>query len=130
MKEGFVYINNSVFNTLIALSAEEQSQGLMHVEWPPPVMSFIYATPTVNKFWMKNTPSPLDILFCHNNKISQICAGVPYSTNVIGNDMPSDLVVELPFGTVKSSNIKLGDSIGLIKPTIAELKKIIYKNAR
>jgi uncharacterized membrane protein (UPF0127 family) len=127
MQEVFIYINNNVFNTLLALSEEEQTRGLMYEQWPPPAMVFIYKNSSINKFWMKNTPSPLDILFCDNNKINQICAGTPYSTDIIGKDIPSNLVIELPYGTVSQSKIKLGDQVGLVKPTLDELKKIIYK---
>ena len=127
MESGFIYIHNNVFPTLFAISSEEQTKGLMYQEFPPPVMSFVYSYPRVNKFWMSNTPSPLDIVFCHDNKITQICYGEPYSTRIIGNDSPSDLIIEFPYGTVKSSNIKIGQSAGLVKPTQAEFKKIMLE---
>jgi uncharacterized membrane protein (UPF0127 family) len=125
MEKGFVYIHNCVFQTLLAISSEEQSLGLMHQAWPPPAMSFVYGSPQVNKFWMKNTPSPLDIVFCHDGRVSEICEGKPYSTSVIGSDKLSDLVIELPYGTINSSEIKIGHDVGLIKPTISEIRKII-----
>lgn len=125
MEQGYIFIHNNVFPTLLAISSSEQEQGLMFQEWPPPVMSFIYAQPKINKFWMKNTPSPLDIIFCYKNKISQICKGEPNSTSIIGDDKYSDLIIELPYGTVAKSDIKLGHSVGLVKPTKDELKKII-----
>jgi len=127
MKEGFIFINDNIFSTLLAISEDEQVKGLMFQEPPTPIMTFIYAYPKVNKFWMKSTPAPLDLIFCNNNQVSQICKGIPYSTKIIGEDVPSDLVIELPAGTVKSSNIKLQDSVGLIKPTIAELKTLLSK---
>lgn len=125
MEEGFIYIHNNVFPTLLAISQDEQTVGLMEQPWPPPVMSFIYARPQLNKFWMKNTPSPLDIIFCLNGSIRQICKGEPYSTATIGDDDLSDLVIELPHGTAQSAGIKPGHKVGLVKPTEAELKKII-----
>lgn len=130
MKQGYIYIHNNIFPTLLAISSDEQSKGLMYEEWPPPVMSFVYAGPQVNKFWMKNTPSPLDIVFCHNGKVSQICQGEPNSTRIVGADTYSDLVIEFPLGTVNKSGIKIGHNVGLVKPTVAELKKIIYANRR
>jgi uncharacterized membrane protein (UPF0127 family) len=125
METGYIYIHNNIFPTLLAISSDEQSQGLMHQAWPPPVMSFIYDRPRVNKFWMKNTPSPLDIVFCHNGKVSEICYGEPHSTSVIGSNLLSDLIVEFPHGTVDSSRIKIGHSVGLVKPTPDELRQII-----
>ena len=125
MENGYIYINNNIFPTLLAISSDEQSQGLMHQEWPPPIMSFVYDSPKVNRFWMARTPSPLDIIFCHNGKVSEICYGEPNSTRMIGGDLFSDLVVELPYGTAATSNIKIGHSAGLVKPTFEELKNII-----
>lgn len=129
MEQGYIYINNNIFPTLLAISAEEQAKGLMHQEWPPPVMSFVYDSPRVNRFWMKNTPSPLDIVFCHNGKVAEICYGEPHSTSVIGSQL-SDLVIELPHGTVDSVEIKVGQAVGLVAPTLPQLKKIIAEKSR
>lgn len=125
LAEGYIYIHDHIFPTYLAITAQEQQQGLMYVEPPTPVMTFVYATPVINKFWMENTVSPLDILFCHQGKISEICYGEPYSTKMIGSNLFSDLVIELPFGTAESSNLKIGHSVGLVKPTSEELRKII-----
>ena len=115
MKEGYVYIGENIFSTLIALSEKEQEQGLMWQEYPPPIMSFIYAYPKVNRFWMMNTPSPLDIVFSCHGEITYICQGIPFSMEALGNFIPSDLVVELPQGMVDTLNIKVGQKIGLIR---------------
>lgn len=125
MENGYVYIHNNVFPTLLAISEEEQARGLMGKEWPPPVMAFVYPQSKVNKFWMHRTPSPLDIVFCHQGKVSQICYGEPHSTTAIGDNVFSDLIIELPHGTVDSSGIKLGHSVGLVSPTQDELRQII-----
>lgn len=125
MESGYVYLNDSVFSTLLAISEEEQARGLMEQEWPPPVMSFIYPEPRYAKFWMKNTPSPLDIIFCNNGRVTRIHKGEPYSTDMIGDDRPSNLIVEMPFGTAIASGIKIGHRVGLVKPTPWELKKIL-----
>jgi uncharacterized membrane protein (UPF0127 family) len=125
MERGYVFIHNNVFPTLLAISEVEQSHGLMGQQWPPPVMSFIYTEPRINKFWMHNTPSPLDILFCHQGKVSQIHAGQPLSTEMIGDNKFSDLIIELPYGTVDTIGIKVGHMVGIVKPTPEELRKII-----
>lgn len=125
MESGYIHIATHIFPTLFAISAEEQSRGLMEQEWPPPVMAFIYTAPYYNKFWMKNTPSPLDIVFSHNGVVTQICKGEPYSTSMIGDDRLSDLIVEFPYGTMETFGIKLGHTVGLVSPTPAQLKRII-----
>jgi uncharacterized membrane protein (UPF0127 family) len=112
-KTGVITINGDEIPTLLAVTQAEQEKGLMHQKFPPPVMSFIYEYPKINKFWMKNTPSPLDIVFCLNNKIINICKGKPFSTELIGDDNFSDLIIEFPYGTCESKKIKLGDSVNL-----------------
>lgn len=129
MKSGFIYIANHVFESLLALSEEEQIQGLMEQPWRPPVMSFVYSYPKINKFWMHRTPSPLDIIFCCNNKIINIDKGEPYSTAVIGSDHQSDLVIELPYGTVKNCQLKLNQKVGMLPSTLREIKKVFAANS-
>lgn len=114
MKSGYVFINNNVFSSLLAESSQEHESGLMHQKWPPPIMSFVYKRPGINKFWMHNTPSPLDIVFCCEGRVIDICYGEPYSTKIIGPDSQSDLIIELPYGTASSSGIRIGQSVGLI----------------
>jgi uncharacterized protein len=121
VKQGYVYLHNNVFPTLLALSNEEQQQGLMYLDPPSPVMSFVYASPQINRFWMANVKFPLDIVFCNNGKVSEICYGEPYSTRIIGDYLFSDLVVELPGGMAKDTNIKIGQTAGLISPEPKQL---------
>lgn len=124
MEQGYLYIDQKIYPTLLAISEAEQEKGLMYQEWIPPIMSFIYSSPKICKFWMKNTPSPLDILFCNNGRVIDICKGEPYSTKIIGGDYLTDLAVELPHGTAKQYDIIIGSRVGLSHPTAAELKKI------
>ena len=101
------------FETLVAVSDEEQAIGLMFQKWPPPIMTFPFAKRSVRKFWMKNTPSPLDIVFVRANEIVGIETGEPMSTRCVGPDQPVDLVVELPAGTCEAKGITVGQ---LVKP--------------
>jgi hypothetical protein len=128
MRKGYIYVDDSVFPTYFAISQQEQQQGLMNVEWPPPVMSFVYPSPQNNKFWMKNTPSPLDIVFCKAGKIIAIHKGEPYSTSAIGPNDTSDLVIEFPHGTINSSGIMIGNKVGIISPTSGELRTILSQH--
>lgn len=115
MKTGIVCIGNNVFETFLACSEQEQQIGLMYMEPPTPNMTFVYTKPQINKFWMKNTVAELDILFCNNGIVTQICKGEPYSTAPIGGNEFSDLVIELPYGTVKKLSIKIGSSVTLLR---------------
>jgi uncharacterized membrane protein (UPF0127 family) len=109
----YIKISEHEFPTMLAITAEEQEQGLMFKKWPPPVMVFVYGEPRINKFWMKGTPSPLDIIFCHAGKVISIESGEPYSTKIIGDNRFSDLVIEMPLGTCKAHEIKIGNSVEL-----------------
>ncbi len=116
-KTGKIMIGKHELPTLLAITSEEQERGLMMVPSPVPVMTFVYSSryPSINKFWMKSTPSPLDIVFSLRGKITGIFKGEPYSTASIGNDVPSDLIVEMQHGTCKQLGISVGDPVFLIQ---------------
>ncbi len=109
----FIKISSSIIlPTKVALTEKEQQQGLMHVAWPPPNLIFPFKKPKIVKFWMKGTPSPLDIVFAKDNKIIAIYQGEPFNTTLIGpEDKLTDLVAEFPSGTVDRLKISIGQSI-------------------
>jgi uncharacterized membrane protein (UPF0127 family) len=109
-----VVLGNHEFCAKVAVTEEEHLQGLMRKPWPPPVMIFPYNTAEIRKFWMKNTISPLDIIFCRENKVVSIHKGEPLSTQLIGPNEPCDLVVETPFGTAEKIGVKIGDPVHVI----------------
>jgi uncharacterized protein len=113
----FVSINGMSFPTLVARTEAEQQVGLMHKPWPPPIMCFPYETAGIRRFWMKNTISPLDIIFCNANKVIGIYRGEPLSTSLIGPSEASDLVVELPAGMADRMGLKIGDYVGFSAKT-------------
>lgn len=111
MNKDFIYIDGIKFSTKVAITELEQSRDLMYKEWPPPIMIFPYKNASVKKFWMKNTPSPLDIIFCCENKVVSILKGEPFSTALVGPDKPVDLVIELPFGTAEKNGFHIGSIV-------------------
>lgn len=108
-----VIIGKNRFDVLVAITVEETETGLMYRPWPPPIMAFPFTKAGIKKFWMKNTVSPLDVVFCLAGKIIAIENGNPFSLDYIGPDEPCDLVVEFPCGTMKNNNILPGDNIKL-----------------
>lgn len=114
MRKGKILIGNKIFPILITESSLEREKGLMNVSPPVPSMLFDFGSNRVNKFWMKNTPAPLDIVFCSNGKIVDICYGEPNSTKLIGGDYNSNIVVEFPYGTCSREHISIGDEISVI----------------
>jgi uncharacterized membrane protein (UPF0127 family) len=121
-----VFIGDNAFDTMVAITKDEQQQGLMHKPWPPPIMSFPFERPALRKFWMKNTISPLDIIFCNNGRVVGICDGEPLSTACVGPERMSNLVIEMPRGMVKKCGISEGDSVE-IEYSIRSLAKIVAK---
>lgn len=113
MSNDIITIGDISFSTLIAITSEEQTTGLMYKKWPPPVMCFPYKNAYPRSFWMKNTISPLDIIFCKDNKIISICYGEPLSTRQVGPYSPIDLVIELPHGTAAKHKFSVGNSVYL-----------------
>lgn len=123
-----IIIGKYSFNTIIAITEDDHINGLMYKKWPPPIMSFPYNKAEVRKFWMRNTISPLDILFCFSGKVVDICLGKPLSLELLGPDQPTDLVIELPKGTVSKCSICVGDSVDL-KYSVGTLGRKILKRA-
>jgi len=119
-----IIFNKIALHTLVAISEQEKITGLMGKEWPPPIMSFPNIDRQISKFWMKNTPSPLDIIFCNAGKVIAIEKGIPNSKEIVGPDSPSDLVVELPFGLAAKLEIKPGASVRLEYDILTLAKKI------
>lgn len=123
-----VYIGKHAFDTLVAITPDEHMTGLMNREWPPPVMTFPYKKAEIRKFWMKNTISPLDIIFIKSNKVAGIYEGKPLSLQMIGPDEPTDMVVELPLGTVAKLGISIGDNVKLCYSVQTAVRKMTYGN--
>jgi uncharacterized membrane protein (UPF0127 family) len=107
-----ISIKGQVFETLVAVTESEQCKGLMYQKWPPPIMAFPYKRAATRRFWMKNVITPLDIIFCRANCIVGIFKGEPFSTELVGPNEPSDLVVELPGGTAAKLGLVVGDYVG------------------
>lgn len=95
----------------IALSNKEKALGLMNRNWPPPVMVFPFDKSAYRKFWMKETQSPLDVIFCNANRVIAIEHGEPLSLVEFGPNKMCNLVVELPRGKANIIGIVLNTSV-------------------
>lgn len=109
----FVIINGISYSVISSITEQEQENGLMFYPSINIGMCFPYLVPNIHKFWMKNTIVPLDIVFCRNNKIIDICYGEPLCEDNIGPDSETDLVIEFPYLFCKNNNINIGDSVNL-----------------
>jgi hypothetical protein len=106
-----IIIGKYKFPVEIALSAEEQSRGLMNC-YEPKIMAFP-GKKSIKSFWMKNTPMPLDLIFACDGAIVDRKKGSPFSLGNISSDYESDLIVEFPRGVLDHFPINIGDDICL-----------------
>lgn len=114
MKRGNLIIKNKIYPVNLALSYEEKERGLMRIKPPVEDLLFVYAEPQDVYFWMKNTPAPLDIIFCCNGKIVDIKHGNPYDTTLIKPaGGKADIILETNLGNAKKRDINVGDHVFL-----------------
>ncbi len=103
------------FDIEIADDESERSRGLMFREelTDGHGMLFIYPSPRIASFWMKNTLIPLDMLFISpENRIVKIARETkPHSLNPIISDGPVLTVFEIAGGQAEALGIKVGDTV-------------------
>jgi len=80
-------------------------------------MLFIFPTESEQRFWMKNTPLPLDMVFIGaDQKIVGIVADTrPFTTNPLGVDALSQYVLEVHGGFCASRGIATGDQVDFVR---------------
>jgi hypothetical protein len=119
-KEGELHIYKAD-NTTEALDIEfaetdyETATGLMYRDAMDENqgMLFIFSTPSVHSFYMKNTEFPLDILYITaDQKIATIAANAePFNEKSLSSEVPIQYVLEINGGIAEKWNVKVGDSV-------------------
>ncbi|MBI2367784.1 MAG: DUF192 domain-containing protein [Deltaproteobacteria bacterium] len=76
-------------------------------------MIFLFPAPSLQSFWMKNTPLPLDMIFIGSDrKIAGIVEQtVPFSLDSRSVPAASQFVLEINGGLSKRLGIRAGDSV-------------------
>lgn len=114
-------IGGQVIQLEVARTPQEQAKGLMH---RPPLpddrgMLFPFDPPRPVQFWMKNTPSPLDMVFLENGEVQGIVAAVPpceadpCPTYGPETPVPIDQVLELRSGRAAELGLQVGDRVNI-----------------
>lgn len=107
-----------VFTVEVARTKEAQAQGLMYRTDIPEDGGMLFAPyppegggPREANFWMKNTPTPLDILFIRpDGTIARIADNtIPFSEQPIPSGEPVGAVLELRGGRAADLGISEGD---------------------
>ncbi|HEU0066336.1 MAG TPA: DUF192 domain-containing protein [Sphingomonas sp.] len=113
-----------VFKVEMARTAAQQQQGLMYrtdltpdggmLFWPYPPEG---GAPKEANFWMKNTPTSLDIVFIRTDgTIARIAENtVPFSEGIVPSGEPVAAVLELIGGRTAALGIREGDKVVLPK---------------
>jgi uncharacterized membrane protein (UPF0127 family) len=103
------------FNVEMAISLAQQTTGLMFRPSVPADggMLFDWGAPRESQMWMKNTISPLDMVFINaDGTIRSIAENtVPESLAVIDSHGPVRATLELGAGTTARLNIRVGDKV-------------------
>lgn len=114
-------IGGQIIQLEVAETPEQQSMGLMY---RPPLpddrgMLFPFEPARQVRFWMENTPSPLDIIFLRDGEVKEIAANVPPCTSspcpTYGPWADINQVLELRSGRAAELGLKVGDRI-VIRP--------------
>ena len=117
--EGGLAFTSTTGDTITSISIEiaddnySRQMGLMYRYYIPDTvgMLFIFPQEAQRGFWMKNTPSSLDILYADAKmKIVRICENtLPYSEESIPSGDKAKYVVEVTAGFCSRHGIKEGD---------------------
>jgi uncharacterized protein len=103
------------FNVEMAITPQQQTVGLMFRPTVPADggMLFDWVTPHSSQMWMRNTISPLDMVFINaDGTIRSIVENtVPESLAVIDSRGPVRATLELAAGTTAKLNILVGDKV-------------------
>lgn len=103
------------FRAEVAMTAEQQATGLMHVERlaPDAGMLFPFVPPRPASFWMKNTLIPLDMIFVREDcSIALIAANtIPMSEEPVGTEEYVTAVLEIAGGRSAELGIEEGDCV-------------------
>ncbi|WP_455222719.1 DUF192 domain-containing protein [Kaarinaea lacus] len=103
------------FTVYLALTRAQRAQGLSFVTNLPTDygMLFVFPESKIISMWMKDTPSPLDLLFIdRQGKITQIVEDtIPNSTATITSESEAYAVLEVNAGTTQRLRIAAGDKV-------------------
>lgn len=112
-------LGEQVIQLEVARTSEEKQMGLMY---RPPLeddrgMLFLFDPARPVRFWMKNTPSPLDMVFLYQGEVEAIvenalpCNADPCPTYGPNRPISIDQVIELRSGRASELGLQVGDRV-------------------
>ncbi len=110
--------SGAVYRLELALTPEDQAQGLMFRESLPERtgMLFIFPEDAPHQFWMKNTMIPLDMIWMDAaGKVLFVSADTPPCRadpcGTYGPEAPARQVLEIAGGMAKKENVTVGSTL-------------------
>ncbi len=104
-----------LFVVELADTPDERNIGLMHRNYlaPDHGMLFDFQVEQQERFWMRNTFIPLDMLFIRaDGEIAFIAQNtIPHDERPVGPQQAVKAVLELPGGTAQRLSLKAGDVV-------------------
>ncbi|MBE9047451.1 DUF192 domain-containing protein [Pleurocapsales cyanobacterium LEGE 10410] len=110
----------------VAQTPKQQSTGLMFRETLADNrgMLFTFESARIARFWMKNVPISLDMVFLNGDRVIDIAANVPPCKSnpcpVYGPEALVDRVIELRGGRAQELGIQAGDTIAIKSLNVEE----------
>lgn len=110
-----IVVGDAPFSVEIAETDEERAKGLMNRESlaANSGMWFVFPQMGSEKFWMKDTLIPLDLIFVDNNmKVVHVIKNAPaMSTEILSSPASFQYVLEVNAGTADNKGIAVGDTV-------------------
>jgi len=115
-----VKINEDIFTVFIADDAKEKRRGLIgHKSLSKNSgMLFIFDSPSIPHFWMKDMQFSIDIIWIYQNQIIGWSENALPQPSVLSDELviyypPSlvNMVLEVAAGTVRESDMRIGDMV-------------------
>jgi uncharacterized membrane protein (UPF0127 family) len=108
----------------VVATPEARARGLMYRRdlAADAGMLFVFRNEMPQRFWMKNTPLPLDMVFIGKNRqvVGIVADTRPFSTNPLGVAAPSQFVLEVHAGFCARHRIETGAAVDLVRVRSAE----------
>lgn len=101
----------------VARTQEQQMMGLMYRPALPDNRGMLFVFPSEQpvRFWMKNVPVPVDMVFLQNGVIKYIENAAPpceyEHCPTYGANTPIDQVIELRAGRASKLGLQVGDNV-------------------
>ena len=112
-------IKGEIIELEVARTQKQQALGLMFRESLPDNrgMLFPFSEPHITRFWMKNVPISLDMIFLYEGQVKAIFANVPPCSDDPCSDYGPDTlitqVLELRGGRAEELGLEVGDRLDI-----------------